>query len=282
MSEMAAVRRLFSRRSALAAVVVLACYAFFAVFAPLLCQYEPNEMSLSSRFAAPSLSGMHLLGTDHLGRDLLTRVLYGARVSLVVGIVTVSISAVVGTITGMAAGYYGGPVDAVLCKITEVLLSFPYLIFAIGAMAVLGPGFWNLVTALCFKSWVEFFRLSRASTISEKAKEYVEAARLLGEPDLRLMVTEILPNIAGPIVVLATLRTGTMMVLESSLSFLGLGIPPQIPAWGSMIRDGYRFLFKAWWLSLFPAFFLAAAVLAINVLGETLRDVLDPGTLRSY
>jgi peptide/nickel transport system permease protein len=143
-------------------------------------------------------------------------------------------------------------------------------------MAMLGPGFWNLVWALCFKGWVEFFRLARAGVLSEKTKEYVEAAKVLGRSDFEIMGSEILPNIVNPLVVVGTLRMGTMMVMEASLSFLGIGIPPRIPTWGSMIQDGYRFILNAWWLSTFPGLVLVALVLSVNLVGEGLREVLDP------
>ncbi len=231
-------------------------------------------MNLRDRFSPPG--GKYLLGADHLGRDVLTRILYGARVSILVGVITVTISVAVGGFLGILAGYYGGAFDALMSRLTEILLAFPYLIFAIGAMAMLGPGFWNLIWALCFKGWVEFFRLARAGVLAEKTKEYVEAARVLGRSDLEIMGSEILPNIVNPLLVVGTLRMGTMIVMEASLSFLGIGIPPRIPAWGSMIQDGYRFILNAWWLSTLPGIVLVALVLSVNLVGEGLREALDP------
>jgi peptide/nickel transport system permease protein len=245
-----------------------------AIFAPVLAPYSPEDMNLSHRLNPPGAD--YILGADHLGRDVLTRILYGARVSILIGLITVGISVTVGGALGLLAGYYGGWFDAFMSRFTEILLAFPYLIFAIGAMAMLGPGFWNLVWALCFKGWVEFFRLARAGVLSEKTKEYVEAARVLGKTDAQIMLSEILPNIVNPLLVVGTLRMGTMMVMEASLSFLGIGIPPRIPTWGSMIQDGYRVILSAWWLSTFPGLILVILVLSVNLLGEGLREALDP------
>jgi peptide/nickel transport system permease protein len=186
------------------------------------------------------------------------------------------VSAGVGITLGMIAGYVGGKFDALVSRFTELLLAFPYMIFVIGAMAVMGPGFWNLIWALSFKGWVEFFRLARALTMAEKSKEYVEAARALGRPTPVIIAAEILPNILSSLMVLATMRMGKMIVMESSLSFLGLGIPPSIPAWGSMINDGRRYLLTSWWVATIPGIALAGLVLAMNLVGEGMRDVLDP------
>jgi peptide/nickel transport system permease protein len=202
--------------------------------------------------------------------------MHGARVSMLVGLATVSISAALGVGLGMVAGYCGGVLDRTLARLAELLLAFPYLIFVIGAMSIMGPGFANLVWALSLKGWVEFYRLSRALVMSEKNREYVEAARVLGRSDSAICVREILPNIANSILVLGTLRMGNMIVMESSLSFLGLGIGPRTPAWGSMINDGRRYMLTSPWVATFPGLALALLVLGMNLLGEGLRDVLDP------
>lgn len=270
----ATIRRLRRNKAAMLGALVVSIITLSAVFAHVIAPYPPDEMSLAGRFSPPG--GKYILGADHLGHDVLSRILHGARVSILVGIITVTISVIAGGVLGILAGYYGGWFDALMSRLTEVLLAFPYLIFAIGAMAMLGPGFWNLVWALCFKGWVEFFRLARAGVLSEKAKEYVEAAKVLGRSDLEIMGSEILPNIVNPLMVVGTLRMGTMMVMEASLSFLGIGIPPRIPTWGSMIQDGYRFILNAWWLSTFPGLILVALVLSVNLVGEGLREVLDP------
>lgn len=268
--------KVMQNKMALAAMLVVAAFGITALFADYIAPYSPDEISLENRFCPPSWVGAHPLGTDHLGRDILTRMVYGARVSIAVGFLTVGISALVGTTLGVISGYYGGWLDSLLTGVTEILLAFPYLIFAIGAMAALGPGFWNLIWALSFKGWVEFYRLARAGVLSEKSREYVEAARLLGRSDSAIIVTEIMPNMINPILIVATLRIGSMMVMESSLSFLGIGIPPRIPTWGSMIRDGQRFILNAPWLSIIPGVALLLLVLSLNTIGEAFRDVLDP------
>lgn len=259
--------------AALAAVVV-GLYVLMAVFAPALAPYPPNETALAERLQPPGAE--HWLGTDGLGRDILSRCLYGARVSILVGFLAVTLCVVFGVSLGLMAGFYRGRLDSIFSRFSELLMAFPYLISAIAMMAFLGPGFFNLVWALALRGWVEFFRLARGDTLAQQTREYVDAARSLGLSGWQIMLNEILPNIVPSIIVLATLRVGFMIVLEASLSFLGVGIPPSIPAWGSMISEGRGVLFIAWWVSTLPGLILMALVLAINILGEGLREVLDP------
>ncbi len=268
--------RLMSHRGGRLGLIIVLAYVVVAVAAPVLAPYSPGAVDLVRRLVPPGLRTGNLLGTDQLGRDILSRIMHGARVSILVGLATVCISAFVGVGLGMVAGYYGGVLDRALARFTELLLAFPYLIFVIGAMSVMGPGFWNLVWALSFKGWVEFYRLARALVMSEKNREYVEAARVLGRSDGVILTCEILPNIVNSMLVLGTLRMGNMIVMESSLSFLGLGIPPRMPAWGSMINDGRRYMLTSPWVATFPGLALALLVLGMNLLGEGLRDVLDP------
>jgi peptide/nickel transport system permease protein len=195
---------------------------------------------------------------------------------LLVGLLAVGISVATGTALGALAGFYRGPLDDVLSRFADLLLAFPYLIFAIAVMAFLGPGFANLIMALTFKGWVEFFRLVRGEMMSEKTKEYVQAAKVVGQPPLAIVVSEILPNIVQSVFVLATLRTGYMIIMEASLSFLGLGIQPPTPAWGSMVAAGRDYLLTSWWASTLPGIAILVLVLSINVVGEGLRDILDP------
>lgn len=258
----------------IAGLLVLA-YVLGAVLAPLIAPYSPTATDLAARLAPPSR--LHWFGTDALGRDVLSRTIYGARVSIMVGLLTVGISAVAGTALGMLGAYYRGGIDLVGARLVELLQAFPYLIFAIGMMAFLGPGFWNLIWALALKGWIEFYRLARGETLSQANREYVEAARAMGYPSSWILVSEILPNIVNTVAVVATLRLGYFMVLEASLSFLGVGIPPRTPAWGSMINDGRNVLFIAWWVSTIPGLALLLLVLAINLLGERMREILDPG-----
>jgi len=268
--------RLMSHKGGRLGLIIVLAYVAVALAAPVLAPYPPGAVNLVRRLAPPAIGTGNLLGTDQLGRDILSRIMHGARVSMLVGLATVLISAALGVGLGMIAGYYGGLLDRALARFTELLLAFPYLIFVIGAMSAMGPGFWNLVWALSFKGWVEFYRLSRALVMSEKNREYVEAARVLGRSDGVICVREILPNIVSSIMVLGTLRMGNMIVMESSLSFLGLGIPPRMPAWGSMINDGRRYMLTSPWVATLPGLALALLVLGINLLGEGLRDVLDP------
>lgn len=258
---------------AISAGVVL-LYLLVALFAPLIAPYPPEATSLAARLQPPSSE--HWLGTDVLGRDIFSRVLYGTRVSLLVGILTVLITATFGTLIGALGGFYRGVFDMVSGRLTELLLAFPYLIFAIGMMAFLGPGFANLVWALSLKGWVEFYRLTRGQTLDQAEREYVEASRASGQRSALTLLKEVVPNVLPSVLVLGTLRVGYFMVLEASLSFLGVGIPPNIPAWGSMIAEGRNVLFIAWWVSTTPGLALLVLVLAINLLGERLQEIVDP------
>lgn len=253
---------------------VIGIYILLAIFAPLIAPYHPDAAVLGKRLAPPSAE--HWFGTDSLGRDILSRTVHGARVSLLVGLLTVGITATFGTVIGALAGFFRGAFDSISGRFTELLLAFPYLIFAIGMMAFLGPGFANLVLALSLKGWVEFYRMARGQTIDQAGMEYVEASHAIGQLRHRTLFREVVPNIMPPIVVLATLRVGYFMVLEASLSFLGVGIPPSIPAWGSMIADGRGVLFIAWWVSTIPGIALLVLVLSINLLGERLQEIYNP------
>ena len=273
-------RQLLRHPTALLGLVVILIYIGSATLAPAVAPYGPREMKLSQRLKPPAgVEGAapgHLLGTDQLGQDLFSRILYGARVSILVGVLSVGLSLLLGTALGCIAGYWRGWPDRILSRLADLLMGFPYLLFTIFVMAITGPGFLNLVVALCFKAWVEFFRLARGEMMSEKAKEYVEAARALGRPHLAIVVSEVLPNIFHSLLVLATLRMGYMIIMEASLSYLGLGVPPSMPAWGSMVAAGREHMLNAWWVSTVPGIAIVLLVLAINLFGEGLREMLDP------
>ena len=267
-------------RIAMLGGIVIIMYLLAAVFAEQITVYDPTRGDLRQRLEPPAWyaegTWAHPLGTDGQGRDMLTRVIYGARISLAVGIISVAISVIIGMLLGTVAGYYRGRFDYLVSRFADILLAFPFLIFAFGVMAFLGPGFTNLILALTFKGWVEFFRLVRGETLSEKTQEYVEAAKVTGQSHTAIISREILPNIIQSVFVLATLRMGYMIIMEASLSFLGLGIPPHIPAWGSMVASGRDYLLVAPWVSTIPGIAIVVLVLSINLFGEGLRDILDP------
>ena len=260
--------------------LIVIAYLFAAIFADQITVHDPTTGNLRNRLVPPVWNSEgswdYPLGTDAQGRDILTRVIYGSRVSLAVGLISVGISVVIGLALGVFSGYYRGRFDGIVSRFADLLLAFPFLIFAIGMMAFLGPGFTNLILALTFKGWVEFFRLSRGEMLSEKTNEYVEAAKVTGQGHLSIIVREILPNIIQAVFVLATLRIGYMIIMEASLSFLGLGIPPHIPAWGSMVAAGRDYMLVAPWVSTVPGLAIVILVLSINLFGEGLRDILDP------
>jgi ABC-type dipeptide/oligopeptide/nickel transport system permease subunit len=269
-----------TRPLALMGGIVVVLYVLAAIFAQQISPHDPTRGNLRVRLLPPAWeergNPSYLLGTDDQGRDLLSRIIFGARVSLLVGLLSVGISVAVGTGLGALAGYYRGSLDQVLSRFADLLLAFPFLIFAIGMMAFLGPGFWNLILALTFKGWVEFFRLVRGEMFAEKPKEYVEAAKVVGQSNLAIIGSEILPNIIQSVFVLGTLRMGFMIIMEASLSFLGLGIQPPTPAWGSMVASGRDYLLTSWWVSTLPGVAILILVLSINLFGEGLRDILDP------
>jgi ABC-type dipeptide/oligopeptide/nickel transport system permease subunit len=260
--------------------IVVVLFVAAAIFAPYLTDNDPRQGNLRARLIAPAWQAggdmTYPLGTDAQGRDLLTRIIYGSRISLAVGLIAVSISVVVGTTLGALTGYYRGRFDAIIARFADLLLAFPFLIFAIGVMAFLGPGFTNLILALTFKGWVEFYRLVRGEMMSEKTREYVESARVVGMSNMMIIIKEILPNIVNSVFVLGTLRMCDMIITEASLSFLGLGIQPPDPAWGSMVAAGRDYMLTHWWVATIPGIAILILVLSINLFGEGLRDILDP------
>jgi ABC-type dipeptide/oligopeptide/nickel transport system permease subunit len=260
--------------------VIIVIYILMALLAPYITVHDPVRGALRDRLTPPVWqeggTWDYPLGTDAQGRDLLTRIIYGAQVSLAIGVLSVGISALVGTTLGALTGFFRGWFDNVISRFADLLLSFPYLIFAIGVMAFMGPGFTNLILALTFKGWVEFFRLVRGEMMVQKTQEYVEAARVSGEGNAAIILREILPNLIQSVFVLSTLRMGYMIIMEASLSFLGLGLPARIPAWGSMVSAGRDYLLVSWWVSTIPGIAILILVLSINLFGEGLRDILDP------
>ena len=259
----------------MAAIFVLLAFVFIGIFAPLLAPYDPNAQNLAMRLQPP-LSDGHLLGTDGLGRDVLSRLIYGSRISLMVGFSAVLLAAVIGIVIGLISGYLGGWVDSLLMRIVDAFLAFPFLLLAIAIVAVLGRGLDNIVIALVITGWVLYARLVRGETLSLREREFVLSARGLGTNPFAIMFEHILPNCMAPILVVATLEIGVVIVTEASLSFLGLGASASEPSWGGMLADGRAYVTRAWWLATLPGLAIFVIVLAVNILGDALRDALDP------
>jgi peptide/nickel transport system permease protein len=258
-------------------VLLLALFVVCAVFAPWIAPRDPAQLDLAGRLLAPGHG--HWFGTDELGRDILSRTLYGARISLVVALSVVSLSLGFGLIAGLAAGFYGGWTDTVLnVYVTNAFLALPGILLAIAFVAFLGPGLFNLILALSISGWVGYARLVRAQVLAVKEREFVEAARALGASDLRVLCRHILPNIVQPLIVQAAIGMAGAVLAEAMLSFLGLGVPPPAASWGSMLNDARSHLFDSPHMVLFPAMAVMLAVLSFNFLGDALRDFLDPRT----
>ena len=265
------------RRNVLASIgmVLVAVFIIFALFAPWIAPQNPSNIDLPSRLQPPS--GAHWFGTDELGRDIFSRVIYGARISMLVGSSVVAGSLLLGLILGSIAGYYGGLSDKFFnVVVMNAFLSFPGILLAIAFVAFLGPGIFNLILALCIGGWVGYARLVRAQVLAVKEKEFVEAARALGASDWRIVTRHILPNIIQPVIVQAAIGMAGAVLAEATMSFLGLGVPPPTASWGSMLNDGRAHLFDAPHLVLFPALAVMLAVLSFNFIGDALRDYMDP------
>jgi peptide/nickel transport system permease protein len=266
-----------ARHNPLAAtgVVLVLVFTFFALFAPWIAPQDPAAIDLPSRLGNPSHH--HWLGTDELGRDILSRVIYGARISMLVGSCVVITSLGLGLIVGSIAGYYGGAIDRFFnVVVMNAFLSFPGILIAIAFVAFRGPGIFNLIVALSLSGWVGYARLVRGQVLASREREFVEAARALGASDLRIIVRHILPNIIQPVIVQAAIGMAGAILAEATMSFLGLGVPPPTASWGAMLNDGRAHLFDAPHLVLFPAAAVMLAVLSFNFIGDALRDYLDP------
>lgn len=248
-----------------------------AVFAPALATHGVEQMDMRNRFAGPSWD--HLLGTDNFGRDLWSRLVWGARVSLSIAVIAVVFSVIIGTIVGLVAGYFGGWVDLVLMRITDIFLGVPAIVLALAIVAILGPGMLNVALALIVVAWTEYARVVRSTTLVLREQNYVQAARALGASPSRILFKEILPNAMGPIIVLSSLGLGTAIISESALSFLGFGLPPPTPTWGWTLAYGTKFIRDAPWLSIISGASIMITVLGFNLLGDGLRDILDPRQL---
>jgi peptide/nickel transport system permease protein len=269
-----ALRRLLRRPAAVFGLVVVLAFVVIAVFAPFVAPFDPIATNWGTIRKPPS--GLYWFGTDENGRDLLSRIVFGARASLLAGVVSVSISIAIGLPLGMLAGYVGGWIDNVISRVTDAMLACPFLILAIAMAAFLGPSLTNAMIAIGISATPAFIRLTRGATLNAKVEDYVEAARAVGNPHWRIAARHLLPNILPPIMVQATLAIAAAIIAEASLSFLGLGQQPPAPSWGSMLNNAQRFIGQAPWMALFPGAAIFLVVLAFNLLGDGLRDALDP------
>jgi peptide/nickel transport system permease protein len=251
-----------------------------ALLAPQVAPYDPLKGSLAKRLKPPVWeaggSSAHLLGTDKLGRDLLSRIIYGARVSLAVSAVAIFVGGIIGITLGLMSGYFGGRVDSLIMRLVDISLSLPTILLALVLVAAVGPSFGTVIAVLVVLLWARYARLVRGETLSIKERDFVARARVAGASHTRIMVRYIFPNVVNSLVVLATLQVGYVILLESALSFLGAGLPRPTPAWGLMIADGRELIVTAWWVSMFPGLAIMLTVLALNLLGDWLRDHLDP------
>ena len=272
-------RSLIATKSAMAGAVILLIVLIAAVFAPLLVPLDPTAQSLTRVMKPPMWQGeghIFFMGTDHLGRDLLSRLIYGARISLIVGLSATVLAGSIGLILGMVAGYFGGKVDFLLMRLVDFVLSFPFILLALATIAILGPSLWLIVSLISFRQWTVYARVVRGSVLSIREQEFVIASRAVGGSDLRLIFRHVLPNVLAPVIVIGSLYLGRLIVIEAGLSFLGLGVPPPTPTWGGLLAEGRSYLYVSWWIVTFPGLAITFTVLGANLLGDWLRDVLDP------
>jgi len=273
-------KELVRNKAAMIGLVIVLGVAGAAVFAAWTAPRDPTVQEITKRLKPPGWRAedgrLALLGTDHLGRDILSRLIFGARISLVIGFSAVALAGTLGTLLGLIAGYRGGRVDDFCMRLTDTMLAMPFILLALAVIAVLGPSLKNIIIVLGVTSWVSYARVVRAEVLSLRTREFISAAQALGSGSWRITFRHLLPNVLTPAIVIASLEVARMVILESALSFLGLGIPPPAPTWGGMLADGRAYLSTAWWLATFPGLCIMLTVLGINLLGDWLRDVLDP------
>ncbi|HWN13016.1 MAG TPA: ABC transporter permease [Candidatus Dormibacteraeota bacterium] len=273
-------RRLWRLRWGLAAALVLLLIVFVTLAAPWLAPYSPVEVDIQHRLGPPAwMEGGktdHWLGTDQIGRDLLSRMIYGGRVSLLIGVTAVAISSTIGVLLGLAAGYFGAKIDWIIMTLINVMLTFPFVLLALAVIAVLGPSLPNMIFVLGVAGWPIYARVIRAETMALREREFVVAGRALGMSHARIIFGQILPNLVSAITVVATLQIAQVIILESFLSFLGLGVQPPTPAWGNMLGEGRVYMLNSWWIAAFPGAAIFITTLVINLMGNALRDWLDP------
>ena len=273
-------RRLWRLKWGMGGAAIFLAIVLSAVFAPWIAPHDPVIVDIRHRMGPPAwMEGgtrEHVLGTDQIGRDLLSRVIWGGRVSLVVGVTAVLLSSTIGILFGLAAGYFGGRLDWSIMTFINVMLTFPFVLLALAVIAVLGPSMPNMIIVLGVTGWPVYARVVRAETLALREREFVLAARALGGSHTRIVFRQILPNLISPIVVIATLQIAQVIILESFLSFLGLGVQPPTPAWGNMLGEGRVYMLNSWWIAAFPGLAIFVTTLVINLIGNALRDWLDP------
>jgi peptide/nickel transport system permease protein len=273
-------RKLLENKGATFGLIMVLGVMVSAIFAPLLSPHDPILQDVEKRLLPPVWQSggdpAYLLGTDHLGRDIVSRLIYGARISIVVSVSAVAFSAFLGTFIGLLSGFYGGKVDSVFMRLADVQLAFPFILLAIAIIAVLGPNLRNIIIVMGITGWVIYARVVRAEVLSLREKEFITSVKALGGSNRRIIFQHLLPNVIPPIIVIVTLEMARMIIMEAALSFLGLGIQPPTPTWGGMLADGRVYLVTSWWLATFPGLVIMLVVLGINLLGNWLRDILDP------
>lgn len=267
-------RTLIRDKCALAALVFILAILVFAILAPFLTEYDPTSTDSRSVLAAPSRE--HIFGTDRLGRDIFSRIVYGARISLAIGFIAVGIASLIGVLIGAIAGYYGGSTDYLLMRFVDIMLCFPTIFLILAVISLLEPSITNIMVIIGATGWMGIARLVRAEVLTLKERDFISAAKVMGAKDRWIILRHLIPNAIAPVLVSATLGIGSAILTESALSFLGIGVQPPTPSWGNILMDGRSTLGVAWWLTVFPGLFILFTVLSYNILGEALRDMLEP------
>src|SRR6056297_2457560 len=273
-------KRLFRNKGGLIGLLIMIFVISVAILAPYLTHTNPNDQDITMRLQGPiweiNSNPDHILGTDQLGRDILSRLIYGSRVSLLVGFLGTILGGIIGVIMGSISGYYGGKIDSVIMRLVDIQLAFPFILLAIFIVSVLGASLFNIILVAGISSWVRYARLIRGEILSVKEVEFIEAIRSLGAKDLRIMFRHILPNVINPVIILGTLEMDRIILMEAALSFLGLGVPAHIATWGRMLSEGRVYIVTNPWLAIFPGLAITVTVLGVNIFGDWLRDYLDP------
>ena len=266
--------KLLKNKFALTGLIIITLLIIVALFAPVISPYTPSQQNVFERLQPPSLH--HLFGTDDLGRDVFTRMIFGARISLAVGFISVFIILVIGTLLGIISGYYGGKIDYMIMRFTDIVLCFPTFFLIILVIAFIEPNIYNVMIVIGVTSWPGLARLVRAEVLSLKEREFILVSKMMAISNIKIFFVHILPNIISPLMVYSSLAIGGAILTESALSFLGLGVQPPMPSWGQILTSGKDYIYMAWWLSLFPGIAILITVLAFNLVGEAIRDIFDP------